>query len=155
MEIASLAGARKRFGPRLALDGLDLDVRPGELLALLGPNGAGKTTAIGLLVGLIAPDAGTATLFGRPPRELAARRQRGVRVQAARPPPGLGARGQVDLVAGASPAPLAPDAALARAGIAALAGRPYGQLSAGQKRQVQLAMALCGRPRLLVLDEPS
>ena len=61
---AALAGAFKRYGDVVALDGVDLDVRPGELLALLGPNGAGKTTAIALMLGLVQADAGEVTLFG-------------------------------------------------------------------------------------------
>src|SRR5260221_472971 len=79
--LARLSGARKRFGAITALDGLDLEVRSGELLALLGPNGAGKTTAIGILLGLQEPDAGEARLFGRSPHDLAARRGVGVMMQ--------------------------------------------------------------------------
>jgi ABC transporter len=72
--VAELAGVTKRYGAVVALDGLDLEVRRGELLAVLGPNGAGKTTAIALLLGLAPPDAGRAVLFGQPPGRLAARR---------------------------------------------------------------------------------
>ena len=65
--LAELKGVRKRFGSLVALDGLDLEVRQGELLAVLGPNGAGKTTAISLMLGLRRPDSGTARLFGQSP----------------------------------------------------------------------------------------
>jgi ABC-type transporter Mla maintaining outer membrane lipid asymmetry ATPase subunit MlaF len=71
--MAALRGAVKRYGKLTALDGVDLEVRRGELLALLGPNGAGKSTAIGLLLGLARPDAGRAELFGRDPEDMAAR----------------------------------------------------------------------------------
>ena len=74
--LAVLTDARKHFGKVKALDGLSLDVRAGELLAVLGPNGAGKSTAISLLLGLLEPDSGTATLFGQPPRNVEARAHR-------------------------------------------------------------------------------
>ncbi len=79
--IARLDGASKRYGSVLALDGVDLDVRRGEVLALLGPNGAGKTTAISLLLGLLQADSGSATLFGEAPQSLAARRRIGAMLQ--------------------------------------------------------------------------
>ena len=79
--LAELSGVSKRYGNVLALDGLNLDVRRGELLAVLGPNGAGKTTAISLMLGLQQPDSGTASLFRQPPRRLEARRQVGVMMQ--------------------------------------------------------------------------
>ena len=79
--LARLQGACKHYGTLRALDGIDLELRSGELLALLGPNGAGKTTAIGLLLGLMRADAGTVELFGRDPQDIAARRQIGVMLQ--------------------------------------------------------------------------
>lgn len=153
--LAELSGVRKRFGSTVALDGLDLEVKPRELLAVLGPNGAGKTTAVSLLLGLQQPDAGTARLFAQPPRALAARRRIGVMMQEVFLAPELRVREQVDLVASYYPAPLDVDAVLAKTRTTALARRPYGKLSGGQKRQVQLAMAIVGRPQLLFLDEPT
>ena len=153
--LAELSGVHKRYGSTVALDGLDLEVGERELLAVLGPNGAGKTTAVSLLLGLQQPDSGTARLFGQPPGNLAARRQAGVMMQEAVLAPELRVREQVDLVASYYPAPLDVDEALGKTRLAALARRPYGKLSGGQKRQVQLAMALVGRPRLLFLDEPT
>src|SRR3954467_14426863 len=79
--LARLNAAHKRFGKLTALDGLDLAVNRGELLALLGPNGAGKSTAISILLGLQRPDAGSATLFGEDPQSLAARRRIGIMMQ--------------------------------------------------------------------------
>ena len=79
----------KHYGALRALNGFDLELRSGELLALLGPNGAGKTTAIGLLLGLIRADAGSVELFGRDPQDIAARRQIGVMLQDAQLPPTL------------------------------------------------------------------
>ena len=153
--LAELSGVSKRFGKVVALDGLDLRVRRGELFALLGPNGAGKTTAISLLLGLQRPDAGTARLFGQSPLLVVTRRQVGVMMQEAALAPELRVREQIDLVASYYPNPMTPVAAMEMTHIEALADRPYGKLSGGQKRQVQFAIALCGRPKLLFLDEPT
>jgi ABC-2 type transport system ATP-binding protein len=153
--LAELADVRKRFGATVALDGVDLRVGAGELLALLGPNGAGKTTAISLLLGLERPDSGSALLLGQSPLCLEARRQVGVMMQEVALAPELRVREHVDLVASYYPDPLAPDAALDLTHTRAIASRLYGKLSGGQKRQAQFAMAVCGRPRLLFLDEPT
>jgi ABC-2 type transport system ATP-binding protein len=153
--LAELSGVTKRFGGLVALDQLDLDVRPRELFAVLGPNGAGKTTAISLLLGLQQPDRGTARLFGQPPRDVHARRHVGVMMQEAALAPELRVREQIDLVASYYPDPMTPEAALELTGTTPLAKRPYGKLSGGQKRQVQFALAVVGRPRLLFLDEPT
>jgi ABC-2 type transport system ATP-binding protein len=153
--VAALCGVRKRYGSTVALDGLDLEVLPGELLAVLGPNGAGKTTALGVLLGLVRPDAGTASLFGSSPAELAVRRHVGAMLQEATLPGELRVREHVELYASYYPSPLATSAVLELCGLGALAERPYGRLSGGQKRLVQLAIALCGRPRLIFLDEPT
>jgi ABC-2 type transport system ATP-binding protein len=152
---AELSSATKRFGAVLALDRLSLEVRHGELFALLGPNGAGKTTAISLLLGFEQPDGGSARLFGLPPQSMEARRRIGVMLQEAALAPELRVREQIDIVASYYPNPLPVGAILEMTGAAPLARRPYGKLSAGQKRQVQFAMALAGRPSLLFLDEPT
>jgi ABC-2 type transport system ATP-binding protein len=152
--LARLHGASKSYGKVRALDGVDLALRGGELLALLGHNGAGKTTAIGLLLGLLRADGGTVELFGQDPQAIDARRHIGVMLQDARcrrP-----ARGRTD-----SPGrQLLPRAAQRRRERGARrrvrsAQRPYGKLSGGQQRRVQFALALCGRPKLLFLDEPT
>jgi len=153
--LAELAGVSKRFDKVLALDGLSLAVRRGEILAVLGPNGAGKTTAISVLLGLLQPDAGAAYLFGQPPQRIAARRKVGVMMQEAGLAPELRVGEQIDLFASYYPDPLAPDMVMEMTHTASLRDRPYGKLSAGQKRQVQFAVALCGRPQLLFLDEPT
>jgi ABC-2 type transport system ATP-binding protein len=139
----------------VALDGLSLDVRPGELVAVLGPNGAGKSTAISLMLGLNEPDSGTAVLFGLPPSQVEARYGVGVMMQEAALAPELRVREHIDLVCQYYPSPMTADQAMAMTHITALADRPYGKLSGGQKRQVQFAIAICGRPSLLFLDEPT
>ncbi|HEU4670892.1 MAG TPA: ABC transporter ATP-binding protein [Dyella sp.] len=153
--VAELVGVTQRYGAVTALDAIDLAVRPGELLALLGPNGAGKSTSIGVLLGLVRPHSGRARLFGADPQDVAARRRIGVMLQSAALPPTLRVGELLRLTASYYPAPrpLAESAELA--GIDDLLTRPYGKLSGGQQRRVQFALALCGRPDLLFLDEPT
>jgi len=153
--LAELAGVSKRYGKVVALDGMELQVRPAELLAVLGPNGAGKSTAISLMLGLQTPDAGTARLFSQSPLNLASRRHIGVMMQEVALPPELRVREHVDLVASYYPDPMTAEDALRLTRTLPLAARPYGKLSNGQKRQVQFAIAVVGRPKLLFLDEPT
>jgi ABC-type multidrug transport system ATPase subunit len=153
--LATLSDVHKSYGKTKALDGLSLDVRRGELLAVLGPNGAGKSTAISLMLGLQEPDAGTARLFGVSPDRLEARSHIGVMMQEASLAQELRVRELIDLTTSYYPTPLTVDETLDLTHTTALAHRPYGKLSAGQKRQVQFALAVCGRPALLFLDEPT
>jgi ABC-2 type transport system ATP-binding protein len=153
--LAALAGVRKKFGAVQALDGFDLEVKSGETLALLGPNGAGKTTAIAMLLGLQRPDSGTAQLFGSDPIEIAARRRIGVMMQEVALTPVLEAREHIAQTASYYANPLPVDEVIEKLSLQSLARRRYGKLSGGQKRQVQFAMAVCGRPELVFLDEPT
>ena len=153
--VASLHGVHKRYGARHALAGVELELHAGQVLALLGPNGAGKTTAIGLLLGLLRADAGQVRLFGLDPQHLAARRHIGVMLQDAALPPTLKVGELLRLSASYYPAPRALAESAALAGIEDLLQRPYGKLSGGQQRRVQFALAVCGRPKLLFLDEPT
>jgi ABC-2 type transport system ATP-binding protein len=153
--VAELVGVSKTLGGNAVLAGLDLQVKAGEVTALLGPNGAGKTTSVSLLTGRLRPDAGKAVLFGLDPIRPAARARMGVMLQAAGLPDVLTIREMVTLQSGyyADPRPIAET--LAIAGLADLADRRCGALSGGQARRVQYALAICGRPDLLVLDEPT
>jgi ABC-2 type transport system ATP-binding protein len=153
--LASLNAAVKRYGTLTALDGLNLAVNRGELLALLGPNGAGKSTAISILLGLQRPDAGSATLFGEDPQSLEARRRIGIMMQEVMLSPVMKPRELMTQVASYYPSPYDVDVVIKRLNLEALAERPYGKLSGGQRRQVQFGMAIVGRPELLFLDEPS
>jgi ABC-type multidrug transport system ATPase subunit/peptidoglycan/LPS O-acetylase OafA/YrhL len=153
--MASLRDVHKRYGATVALAGLDLDVRPGEVLAVLGPNGAGKSTAISLLLGLLEPDQGTASLFGRAPGDVHARRRVGVMMQDVALTPELRVRELIASTSSYYANPLTVDDTLTLTRLTALAERRYGGLSGGQKRLVQFALAVCGRPQLLFLDEPS
>jgi len=153
--LASLSGVRKRYGKIQALDGFDLAVKRGELLAVLGPNGAGKSTAISILLGLQTADEGTAELFGHAPHEIDGRRRIGVMMQEVALSAAMRPRELLQQVASYYPIPYEVDAVIARLSLEGLLKRPYGKLSGGQKRQVQFALAICGRPELLFLDEPT
>lgn len=154
-KIAQLRSAVKRYGEVEALRGVDLELRPGEVLALLGPNGAGKTTAVSLLLGLVRPDAGTAALFGGPPDRPEARRRIGVTPQETSFPETLRVREIVDLVRVHYPAPAPADALLARFGLEDVASRQAGGLSGGQRRRLAIALAFAGNPEAVFLDEPT
>jgi ABC-2 type transport system ATP-binding protein len=153
--VAQLIGASKKRGAVQALDKVDLAIRAGEVYALLGPNGAGKTTAISLLLGLLRPDAGEVRLFGEPPQTLAARRRIGVMLQSAGLPDTLSVAELIAQTRSYYPQPRSLADVAALAGIEPLLHARYARLSGGQQRRVQFALAICGRPDLLFLDEPT
>ena len=153
--LARLHQAGKSYGTLRALDGLDLSLHAGQVTSLLGANGAGKTTAIGLLLGLLRADSGTVELFGRDPCELAARRQIGVMLQTAGLPERLRVGELLSQARSYYPNARSIADCVALAGLDGLLDRAYGKLSGGQQRRVQFAIAVCGRPRLLFLDEPT
>lgn len=153
--LASLRGAHKTFGKVVALDGIDLDVRSGELLAVLGRNGAGKSTAINVLLGALRADAGTVEVLGGTPTDLAVRQRIGVMLQSTELPDTLKVGELLAQVRGYYPNPRSREDCIAMAGLGELLDRRYGKLSGGQQRRVQFALAICGRPRLLFLDEPT
>ncbi len=153
--LARLVAASKRYGERLALAETGLVIRAGEVLAVLGANGAGKSTLLGLLTGRLSPDSGRAELFGGDPRNPAMRRGIGVMLQETSLPDTLRVAEHVRLYSSYYPRPRPLTETLALAGLEDLAQRRYGELSGGQQRRVQFALAICGRPRLLFVDEPT
>lgn len=152
---ASLVAAKKRYGAIEALAGFDLALSRGEVLALLGANGAGKSTAIGLMLGLIAPDSGQVELFGQAPQSLAARRRIGVMLQSSALPDTSTVKELLEATRACYAAPMDVAVCEALAGLEGLSKRRYGKLSGGQQRRVQFALAICGDPELLFLDEPT
>jgi len=155
MVIAELRNATKRFGPVTALDGFNLKLERGRILALLGRNGAGKTTAVRCLLGLTAPETGEARVFGRDPREREARQRMGVMLQTGQVPETLRAREHIALFSSYYPKPMPMAAVVEAAGLAGIEDRLYRKLSGGQQQRVLFALAICGNPDLLVLDEPT
>jgi ABC-2 type transport system ATP-binding protein len=152
---AELRDATKRYGTLTALDAVSFTLERGRVTALLGPNGAGKTTAVKLLLGLSRPTRGRALLFGSDPRDITVRRRTGVMLQAARVPDTLKVREHLHLFSSYYPSPMSIDAALATTGLSGVAGRKYADLSGGQRQRVQFALAICGNPDMLFLDEPT
>jgi ABC-2 type transport system ATP-binding protein len=153
--VGELRGVTKRYRDITAVDAIDLQIEGGRVTALLGPNGAGKTTIVRLLLGLTRPTAGTVRLFGHDPMAPAARQRTGVMLQVANVPETLRVREHIHLFCSYYPAPMTVGAALDVAGIASLADRLYGELSSGQRQRVHFALAICGNPDLLFLDEPT
>jgi len=153
--VVELRAARKRFGQVEALKGVDLAIGSGELVAMLGPNGAGKTTAISLMLGLRRPTGGEALLFGCDPADQRARSRCGVMLQESGTTGVLTVRELVDLFRSYYPSPLPAATAIARAGLDAKAGARAGTLSGGERQRLYFALAVCGDPEALFLDEPT
>lgn len=152
---ARLDRVSKSYGAVQALKNFSLDVRAGELTAVLGPNGAGKTTAIKLLLGLARPTSGRVSVFGGDPTAIETHLRVGAMLQVGRVPESLRVREHIDLFSSYYVRPLPMKQTLAIAGIENLQDRKFGALSGGQKQRVLFALAVCGNPDLLFLDEPT
>ena len=153
--VASLQRVVKNYGQVKALRQFDMNLRQGEIVALLGPNGDGKTTAVKLLLGLARADAGQVTVFGNHPRSAAAHVRVGAMLQVARVPETLRVEEHIDLFSSYYPRPLPMSETLALAGLHQIRQRKFGDLSGGQRQRVLFALAVCGDPDLLFLDEPT
>jgi ABC-2 type transport system ATP-binding protein len=153
--VIQLSGLRKRFGAVTAVDGVDLTIHAGEVVALLGPNGAGKTTTVDLALGLSTPTEGGALLFGEDPRRAIVDGRVGAMLQGGALLPDLTVRDAVALVGSAHRTPMPVDEALRRARCTDIAGRRVGKLSGGQLQRARFAVAVVSDPELLVLDEPT
>jgi len=153
----SVRGLRKSYGEQRALDGVDLTVRRGELLALLGPNGAGKTTLVEILEGHRRPDSGDARVLGFDPgrREREYRSRIGIVLQEEGLDPNVGVREAVELYGAAYPNPRPADEVLELVGLADRGGARAATLSGGQRRRLDLALGIAGDPEVLFLDEPT
>ncbi|MCW2523235.1 MAG: transporter ATP-binding protein [Frankiales bacterium] len=151
----SLAGLTKSFGDVHAVRGVDIEIAPGETVALLGPNGAGKSTTIDMMLGLLPPDSGSVTLFGRSARDAVAAGTVGAMLQSGGLIAFLTVRELITMMASLYPNPLPVAEVLAVTGITEIAGQRTDKLSGGQTQRVRAALALVTNPELLVLDEPT
>lgn len=155
MPVAQLIDATKKYGSVEALKGVTIDIELGDVVAMLGPNGAGKTTSISLLLGLRKPTSGKALLFGLKPDDLNARSRVGVMLQESGIPTVLKVHELVDLFRSYYPKPMSRDRAIAMAGLEEKANAQVKELSGGQKQRLYFALAVCGDPDVLFLDEPT
>jgi ABC-2 type transport system ATP-binding protein len=150
-----VTGLRKRYGAKFAVDGVSFRVEQGEIFGILGPNGAGKTTTVECVEGLRRPDAGSVRVLGLDPRadRRAVRELVGAQLQECQLPDKLTVAEALDLYASFYPCPADPAALAERLGIAEKRRTQYRRLSGGQKQRLSIALALVGRPRLVVFDE--
>ena len=155
LTVASLEGVNKNYGDIRALRAVDFRVRAGEVVALLGPNGAGKTTAVKLLLGLMPPNSGKVRVFGGDPANPENRMRTGAMLQVGRVPETLRVREHIDLFSSYYEKPMPLAEVLSAAGLEKLSDRKFGDLSGGQRQRVLFALAICGNPDLLFLDEPT
>jgi ABC-2 type transport system ATP-binding protein len=153
--VASLEGISKNYGEVRALRNVNFSVHAGQVVALLGPNGAGKTTAVKLLLGLIPPNSGKTRVFGGDPTNPQNRMRTGAMLQVGRVPETLRVREHIDLFSSYYPKPMPLDEVLAAARLEKLRDRKFGDLSGGQRQRTLFALAICGNPDLLFLDEPT
>jgi ABC-2 type transport system ATP-binding protein len=155
----TLTGLSKTFkgpeGPVHAVRGIDVAIGAGETVALLGPNGAGKSTTIDMMLGLLDPDQGEVTVFGRTPAKAVEDGAVGAMLQAGAVLRDLSVRELVSMMASLYPRPLDVDEVLHLTGISDIANRRTQKLSGGQTQRVRFAVALVSNPELLVLDEPT
>ncbi|WP_221586165.1 ABC transporter ATP-binding protein [Microbacterium sp. G2-8] len=138
-----------------AVDGIDLDIARGEIVALLGPNGAGKTTLLDMVLGLTNPTDGDVAVFGRPPRQAVRDGHVSAVLQSGGLLRDLTVRETVRLIASTFPHALPADDVIERAGIAEIAHRSVSKCSGGEQQRLRFALALLSDPDLLILDEPT
>lgn len=150
--VKSFASSR---GPVRAVRGIDVSIAAGETVALLGPNGAGKSTTIDMLLGLLDPDEGTVSVFGRSPSDAVDQGAVGAMLQTGALIRDLSVRELVSMIASLYPDPLDVGDVLELTGTSEYAGQRTNKLSGGQTQRVRCAVALVSNPELLVLDEPT
>jgi ABC-2 type transport system ATP-binding protein len=153
----SVHGLRKTYGERTAVDEVDLDIPRGEVFALLGPNGAGKTTTVEILEGYRSRDAGEVSVLGVDPTDATPqwRARVGIVLQSVTDLSELTVAETVRHFAGYYPSPRDPDEVIATVGLTDSAAQRTRLLSGGQRRRLDVALGILGRPELLFLDEPT
>ncbi|HEX4009587.1 MAG TPA: ABC transporter ATP-binding protein [Solirubrobacteraceae bacterium] len=155
--VISIKGLHKRYGDREAVRGIDLEVHRGEIFAFLGPNGAGKTTTVEILEGFRQASDGDVYVLGQNPwRAHSSWRARiGAVLQESGAEPGLTVRECLQLYAGYYPAPRSVDETMGLVDLGEQADQRATALSGGQRRRLDVALALVGDPELIFLDEPT
>ena len=151
----SLRGVTRSYGEVRALDGLDLEIRSGEIVALLGPNGAGKSTAMEMMVGLATPEQGSVRVLGTDPTTATRTGLIGTMLQAGALLPDQRVRTMLRMLHSLQAHPMPMAEVVDGADIAELMPRRISALSGGQSQRVRFAIALLGDPQVLLLDEPT
>lgn len=147
----------KRFGDKVAVDGMTFAAERGEVLALLGPNGAGKSTTLDMCEGFAKPTSGSIRVLGIDPaaKPQEVRNRIGIMLQGGGSYPGVSVREMLRLAASYNVNPHDPDWLIELLGLEGAAGTSYRRLSGGQQQRLSLALAMIGRPELIFLDEPT
>ena len=153
--VVSFENVRKTYGKVRAVDGLTMELRPGETVAFLGPNGAGKSTSLDMLLNLRKPTRGRIAMFGSDPYHAIKNGRVGAMLQSGGLMPEVTVRELVTLVTSFHPRPEPVEQTLRRAGIAEFANQRVDKLSGGQTQRVRFALAIVGDCDLIVLDEPT
>jgi ABC-2 type transport system ATP-binding protein len=146
---------RKAYGTTRAVDGVDLVIAPGEVVALLGPNGAGKSTTLDIVLGLGRADSGAVRLFGETPAQAIAGGRVGAMLQTGGLIMNASVRELISVMASLSPHPRDVADILRTTGLESVADQQANKLSGGQTQRVRFALAMVGDPSLLILDEPT
>ena len=154
-QIASIEHVSKVFADKKALNDVSMTLYKGEVLAVLGPNGAGKTTLIHLMLGKLSTTSGTMSLLNHQPGELALKRQCGTMLQVSNLPDMSTVKEHIQLFSSYYANPIPFDEVMALSGLTAQCDEYTKNLSGGQKQRLLFALAICGDPQLLFLDEPS
>jgi ABC-2 type transport system ATP-binding protein len=157
MNVIEVTDLRKRYGDRLAVDGVSFSVEEGEIFGILGPNGAGKTTTVESIAGLRTPDTGTIRVLGLDPRQDRDRLRElvGVQLQESEIPERMTVREAIELFAAFYADPEDPERLIDDLGLADKRDTRYRDLSGGQKQRLSIALALVGKPNVAILDELS
>jgi ABC-2 type transport system ATP-binding protein len=150
-----LSELHKHYGSTKAVDGINLSIAAGEVVALLGPNGAGKSTTIDMMLGLGRADTGTVRIFGGSPSQAVAAGSVGAMLQTGGLITGLTVRELITVMASLYPSPRPTDEVLALTGLTEVADKQASKLSGGQTQRVRFAVAVVSNPQLMVLDEPT
>jgi len=150
-----LEGVHKSYGSVRAVDGLDLTIAPGEIVAVLGPNGAGKSTTTEMITGITQPDGGRVEVFGQPPRVAVLQGRVGVMLQAGALLQEATVRDVLRLMHGLHAHPLPLAEVIERASLGGFLKTRTEKLSGGQAQRLRYALAIMADPQLLILDEPT
>ncbi len=153
--VATISNVGKSFGDKQVLSGINMQLHQSEILSVLGPNGAGKTTLINTMLGRLSLDAGEISLFGHPPGSMLVKRQTGAMLQVAGLPDMSTVKEHIELFQSYYAEPMSYQQVMDYSGLKDIENQYSKTLSGGQKQRLLFALAICGNPKLLFLDEPT